>query len=82
MGIKKDFKEGDKVHYIPYEGAPESEHEDGMIKTIHPSGQAAWVVYTCAGNWDNYMDYTGALTDYTDLEAGWVGEEVQDDNQF
>lgn len=79
MGITKNFKNGDKVHYIPFEGAPESQMENGMVKRVHPTQQAAWVVYHCADDWANFMDYTGALTDYTDLEAGWVGEEVEHD---
>jgi len=72
MGIKKDFKKGDKVHYIPYQGAPNPEQENGIVKGIHPTGEAAWVVYRCADDWDNFMDYTGALTDYLDLHLGWV----------
>ncbi len=72
MGVKKDFKKGDKVHYIPYQGAPFSEQENGIVKEVHPTGEAAWVVYKCGGDWDNFMDYTGALTDYLDLQAGWV----------
>lgn len=65
MDIVK-LKEGDKVHYCPEYG----KKENGIVKELRDNG--AFVVYHCAGQWDNYRNYTGALTDYKDLKTGWV----------
>lgn len=61
-----DIKKGDKVHYCPSHGAK----ENGMVKEVR--GDIAFVVYKCAGEWGNYMNYTGAATDLKDLKKGWV----------
>ena len=29
------------------------------------------VVYNCAGDWDNFKNYTAALTNLSDLKLGW-----------
>jgi hypothetical protein len=29
------------------------------------------VVFHCAGEWDNFMDYTSQLTPISNLEIGW-----------
>jgi hypothetical protein len=63
---------GDKVHYIPHSNATKEEYENGIIKEIHPDKDKAWVVYHCAGEWDKYYRYTGALTDFRYLKKGWV----------
>ncbi len=62
---------GQKVHYQP-EHYGVSEWENGMIKEI-PFGatDSVFVVYNCAGNWDKYTNYTGALTNLRDLKLGW-----------
>ena len=66
------IKVGSKVHYIPYPGCNESKYEKGIVKEI-PSRTKEYVlvVYKCRGNWDNFMDYTGVLTNIKDLEYGW-----------
>jgi hypothetical protein len=48
----------------------DGEWENGIIKEIR-EGREVWVVYNCAGNWDSYMNYTGALTNLRDLKLGW-----------
>ncbi len=40
--------------------------EFGRIKSFNSSW--VFVVYHCAGDWDNFQDYTGAATDRNDLE--------------
>lgn len=64
---------GDKVHYIPFKGCEEYQYENGVVKEIpdHTSS-AVRVVYHCAGQWDNYMNYTSQLTPITQLRMGWV----------
>ncbi len=42
--------------------------ESGRIKSWNDKW--IFVVYNCAGEWDNYQDYTAAATDPKDLE--WV----------
>lgn len=68
-----NFEEGQRVHYIRdnHKDKPET-FENGIIKTMHPDGDKAWVVYNCAGEWENYRDYTAALTDFENLRHGWV----------
>ncbi len=62
-------KVGDKVHYIP-DGS--TQYENGVVKEI-PDNQftSVRVVYHCNGEWDNYMDYTSALTPTKHLFTGW-----------
>lgn len=63
------LKIGDKVHYIAYEGAMA---ENGMVKEIpdHTNTHIR-VVYNCAGEWDNFRDYTSQLTPINKLKTGW-----------
>lgn len=65
------LKVGDKVYYQPKHYA-ENEWENGVIKEIpEHTSKSVRVVYNCAGNWDNYKNYTSALTDILDLKLGW-----------
>jgi ABC-type sugar transport system substrate-binding protein len=62
---------GQKVHYQPAHYG-EAEWENGIIKEIREGRKdGVWVVYNCAGNWDRFQDYTGALTHLRDLKPGW-----------
>ena len=67
-----DIKIGDKVHYTPFEGCDASLIENGMVKEIpdHTNTEIR-VVYHCGGEWDNFMDYTSALTPISKLKLGW-----------
>ena len=62
---------GDKVYYQPpYYG--EDKWENGIVKEIPEfTTTSVRVVYNCAGDWNNYKDYTSALTNITDLKLGW-----------
>lgn len=62
---------GQKVHYQPsHYGA--DQWENGVIKEVRESRlDGVWVVYNCAGRWEHYREYTGALTMLTDLKLGW-----------
>ena len=73
-----DLNVGDKVYYQP--GHYDSDRfENGIIKEIpcfaadagHAHYNSVRVVYNCAGDWDNYADYTSALTHLRDLKLGW-----------
>jgi hypothetical protein len=66
------LKPGDKVHYVPYKGAPQSTYENGIVKSLSDFGNAVFVVYHCNGQWDNYQGYTAALTQKVCLRKGWV----------
>ncbi len=62
---------GMKVHYQP-DHFEDDEWEDGIVKEIRDTNRTGvWVVYNCSGYWDNYRDYTGALTNLRDLKIGW-----------
>lgn len=68
------FWPGQRVMYVPGHARNDpSQWQQGRIKTIHPDRTGAWVTYHCDGQWDKYMDYTGALTDLKDLRPGWEG---------
>lgn len=74
-----EVKVGDKVCYRPKDSLSTGEFENGIIKEIpsFATDSSAYgyncvrVVYNCAGEWDNYENYTAALTDVRDLEVGW-----------
>lgn len=70
---------GDKVHYQPKHYGID-EWENGIIKEVPYFAtnkdyfvvyNCIRVVYNCAGNWSNYMNYTSALTNIDDLYLGW-----------
>ena len=62
---------GDKVYYQPHYFG-EDKWENGIVKEIPEfTTTSVRVVYNCAGDWDNYKDYTSALTNITDLKLGW-----------
>ena len=65
------MKVGDKVRYTPQHWGID-EWENGIIKEIpEHTPTAVRVVYHCDERWDRYMDYTGALTNISDLRIGW-----------
>ena len=62
---------GDKVHYQPPHYLA-NEFENGIIKENATHTQnAVRVVYKCNNDWLNYTNYTGALTNLSDLKSGW-----------
>lgn len=69
MNKRDDLKFGDKVHYCPDYGPM----ENGKVKSV-PGDGYAFVVYNCAGNWDQFEDYTAARTKLSDLKKGWSDE--------
>ncbi len=65
------LKIGDKVCYQP-EHYKETEWENGLVKEIPDhTNDSIRVVYNCAGDWENFEDYTSALTNIRDLQLGW-----------
>jgi len=67
MVNKSELKRGDKVTYTSTFG----DSSPGIVKEVHPSKNAAWVVYSCGGEWKTWDKYTGALTSLDNLEKGW-----------
>lgn len=65
------FEVGEKVHYIRDNCNNPAEYENGIVKEILDRNHTR-VVYNCGGDWDNYRDYTSALTDNMNLRRGWV----------
>lgn len=57
---------GDKVTYV----ADHGKMEHGIIKRKRDEDHF-FVVYNCAGNWDQIENYTAALTHRRDLVEGW-----------
>lgn len=66
-----ELKPGDKVHYCPTHYQENGRFENGIVKSIHPSKEAAFVVYNCNGEWHRIHDYTAACTMNEDLRKGW-----------
>ena len=58
--------EGQKVTYLTSYAK-----EHGIVKSISDESNL-FVVYHCAGDWDNYRDYTAAMTRISDLKLGWI----------
>jgi len=47
-------------------------YENGMVKEVPDhTNTSVRVVYNCAGDWDNFMNYTSALTHLSNLRLGW-----------
>jgi len=66
---------GQKVHYKPAH-YKEEEWENGLVKEIPDwSMDSVRVVYNCGGNWKEYKNYTGCLTNIRDLYLGWMVKE-------
>jgi hypothetical protein len=66
------IKIGDKVCYQPDHYKSENKYENGIVKEVPDwSKDSIRVVYNCAGDWNNYKDYTSALTNVRDLTLGW-----------
>ena len=66
------LKIGDKVHYQPDHYKADDKYENGMVKEIPDhTNEAIRVVYNCNGEWDNFKNYTSALTNLRDLNLGW-----------
>lgn len=65
-------KVGDKVCYLPDHYRTEGRWENGIIKEIPThTNKEVRVVFNCAGEWDNFMNYTSQLTPVKDLHKGW-----------
>lgn len=60
--MSREIQPGDFVLYTA-EHTPEL----GRVKSIPTDGSGPFVVYNCAGEWDNYENYTAAKTDWNDL---------------
>lgn len=66
------LKIGDKVYYQP-KHYDNKQGENGLVKEIpNHTNTSIRVVYNCAGDWDNFKDYTSALTHLRDLKLGWL----------
>jgi len=70
-----EIQVGDKVHYQPAHYGTKK-WENGMVKEVpEHTNTALRVVYNCTGDWDNFKDYTSALTNIKDLKLGWKDDE-------
>lgn len=65
------LKIGDKVCYQPNH-YPKNMWENGMIKEIpEHTTDSIRVVYNCGGDWEDFTNYTSALTNLRDITVGW-----------
>ena len=63
---------GQKVYYQPEQHKEEDKYENGIIKEIPDhTFKSVRVVFNCAGEWENYQNYTSCLTSLNDLNLGW-----------
>lgn len=61
------LKPGDKVTYRAFGRI----QERGIVKKVKEDSRQAFVVYKCGEDWDNYREYTAALTNFEDLSLSW-----------
>ena len=50
--------------------------EHGIVKSISDADHV-FVVYHCAGNWDQYFNYTAERTAISDLVPEWIEDAPQ-----
>ena len=67
----KEFAPGNKVCYQPQHWKEHGRFENGIVKEFINKYNEIRVVYHCGGDWENYKEYTGALTPIKDLKQGW-----------
>ncbi len=72
-----NLSKGQRVHYQKDLMKP----ENGIVKSVVENGEAAFVVFHCAGEWDNYENYTGQYTRSVNLKDGWVDEKEEINNE-
>ena len=63
---------GEKVHYIPFKDCGEDKYENGIVKSHHADKDKVFVVYHWSDEPENYQNYTGALTNISQLKKGWI----------
>lgn len=72
------LREGQRVHYIPFKGAPLEKYQNGIIKEIPDfTDEEVRVVFHCAEDWGNYKNYTSQLTPVSRLKLGWSFSESE-----
>lgn len=64
------MKIGDKVRYIPFDGAGEDLWEKGIIKSFSSDGDP-FVVYHWGDDLNNYSQYTAAKSPIKRIILGW-----------
>lgn len=70
-----ELKVCDKVYYQPDHYGLDR-WENGVVKEIPThTDDSVRVVYNCNNDWNNYQNYTSALTDLRDLFHGWKEED-------
>jgi hypothetical protein len=62
---------GDKVHYIPFEGADKSLYQNGIVKSFSDD-EHLFVVFNCGGEWENYRCFTAQRTRISQLKKNWI----------
>lgn len=73
----EQIKAGMRVQYT----SPHGTIENGIVKSVNESGTAAFVVYNCGNDWDNYQNYTGQHTNINDLSIGWLFDRIPVDDE-
>jgi hypothetical protein len=63
----KDFKIGQKVHYISNDGQTIT---NGLVTSVDRN--YIFVVYNCNEDWINYKKYTSEKTPINNLHIGWI----------
>jgi hypothetical protein len=68
MNTSDLFRPGDWVLWFPYKGCCQEQWVKGRVSRC--GEDIVWVVYNCAGDWENWRDYTaeGTNPDYLLLE--------------
>ena len=64
--VARKLEKGTRVTYVTSYG----KNENGIVKSVCEDGKHAFVTYNCP-DWSDYMNYTGARTEISDLRIGW-----------
>jgi hypothetical protein len=60
-----NLTQADRGRWVQYRDRCDSKPDSGRIKSWNT--KFIFVVYRCAGRWDDYENYTGVATDPSDL---------------
>lgn len=63
--------EGSKVTYVS-QMITRAKNKHGIIKDFSVDPRFAFVVFHCAGEWENYENYTAVRTPVKKLKPGWI----------
>jgi len=79
--MSSNFRKGNKVHYVPYEGCSNEECRNGVVKnTFNGYDDHTNIAFDCTHEPENYMKYKGELTLDSKVKLGWVEQHFPEED--